>query len=583
MAQRGTVAWGLAVVICVACGSSKNAGQDAGVAQPGGGSGGNSSGGGGNGGAGVTGGRGGSLSTGGRAAAGGGAGGAAAAGGSAADGGAGGAGGAGGTGGTGATTPTIDTSASVLERNKHGSRDGHFVQPSLTKANVLRLASDADFKASFSGAMWASPLYLENGPGGKGVFFAVTTSNDVIALDETSGEVVWMRHLGDSPTSNGVGCGNIHPLGILSTPVIDAETRTIFVAGAIGTNAIARHEVHALSVDDGQERAGWPVDVSTMQFDQLTFNPPPQNQRSALSLVHGVVYVAYGGHVGDCGDYHGWVVAIDGKDPTKRGAWATRGRGEAIWAAGGMASDGESVFAVTGNSTSGVSSRANSDSEQVVRLTGLAAFDRNDANLYFPATWRTMDGADADFGASSPLFFRLPGATPASYLLAIAKDGHLYLLDSANLGGMDGHVVDFSVSSGSMSIRTVPAAYASDGGVNVVFSTVTGAKCPDGSRNAVIMAVRIDAGTPPVPQVAWCAGFSGGETAPIVTTTDGETEPVVWFMDGGKLRAVDAQAGEPLWTSSDSCSGVHKWTSPIAVKGRIIVGGDDHLCAWSVR
>ena len=47
--------------------------------------------------------------------------------------------------------------------------------------------------------MWASPLYLENGPGGKGVFFAVTTGNDVFALDETTGAMVWMHNIGSSP------------------------------------------------------------------------------------------------------------------------------------------------------------------------------------------------------------------------------------------------------------------------------------------------------------------------------------------------------------------------------------------------
>jgi outer membrane protein assembly factor BamB len=469
----------------------------------------------------------------------------------------------------------------VLERNKHASRDGHFVQPMLSKANAAKLATDADFKASFTGNMWASPLYLENGPGGKGAFFAVTTSNDVFALDEAKGNTVWTYHLGDSPMANGVSCGNIHPLGILSTPVIDADARTIFVAGALGTNAIARHEIHAISIDDGKVRPNWPLDVSTLKYDQLQFNPPAQNQRSALSLVNGVVYVAYGGHVGDCGDYHGWVVGVDSKDPSKHGTWATLGRGEAIWAAGGMASDGKDIFAVTGNSTTGVSSRTSSDSEEVVRLNGMAAFDRKDADLFYPGTWRQMDSTDADFGASSPLFLRIPGATPESYVLAIAKDGHMYLLDSAKLGGMGGQVVDFSVSSGNMSIRTVPAAYATSDGVNVVFSTVTGAKCPGGTSGAAIMSVHIAAGAPPKPEVTWCTSFGGGETAPIVTTTDGKSEPIVWFMDQGKLRALDAETGKALWTSSDSCSGVRKWTSPIAVKGRIVVGGDNHLCSWS--
>src|SRR5882724_563493 len=105
---------------------------------------------------------------------------------------------------------------SVLERNNHPSRDGLFLQPKLTTDAVRKFATDAAFVAQFDGAMWASPLYLEKGPAGKGVFFAVTTGNDVVALDETTGAVLWKNNIGDSPTANGVHCGNIHPLGILS-------------------------------------------------------------------------------------------------------------------------------------------------------------------------------------------------------------------------------------------------------------------------------------------------------------------------------------------------------------------------------
>ena len=89
---------------------------------------------------------------------------------------------------------------SVLERNKNPSRDGHFVQPALTKAAAATMSRNTGFAASFAGNMWASPLYIENGPGGTGAFFAVTTGNDVFALDETTGAVKWMRNIGSSPT-----------------------------------------------------------------------------------------------------------------------------------------------------------------------------------------------------------------------------------------------------------------------------------------------------------------------------------------------------------------------------------------------
>jgi hypothetical protein len=492
--------------------------------------------------------------------------------------------GSGGGNGPTAGTSAAPTGASVLERNNHPSRDGHFVQPTLTKAAAATMAKDT-FAANFTGNMWASPLYFENGPGGKGLFFSVTTGNDVFALDEASGAIVWMKHLGDSPTANGVSCGNIHPLGILSTPVIDAASRTIYVAGAIGTTSIARHEVHALAVDDGTERTGWPVDVSKLSAGSLKFAPPPHNQRSALSLVNGIVYVAYGGHVGDCGDYHGWVVGIDAKDPTKTGAWASLGaKGEGIWAAGGMASDGTSVFAITGNNTAGVADHATSDGEEVVRITGLGTFDRADKNLYFPMSWRTMDSQDADFGASSPLYLSIAGATPANYVVAISKDGHMYLLDSANLGGMAGHVVDFSVAMGAMSIRTVPAAYTTAMGTHVVFSADGGARCPAGGPTGkVVMSVLIPPGSPPAPKVAWCATLSGS-AAPIATTTDGQSEAIVWYMSGGKLTGVDGDTGAVVFNGgADTCTAIRQWTSPIAVKGRIVVGGDGHLCSWSVH
>jgi hypothetical protein len=494
--------------------------------------------------------------------------------------------------GAGSTAPLdTDSDASVLERNKHASRDGYFLQPTLTKAMAAKLAKDTGFTASFTGVSdtkatnYASPLYLENGPGGKGAFFAVTSSNDVFALDETTGAVLWMKHLGDSPQQSGAGCGSIKPIGILSTPVIDATARTIFVAGAFGTTAIASHQVHALSVEDGTERTGWPVDVTKLKAGSLAFMPQPQNQRSALSLVGGIVYVAYGGHVGDCGNYHGWVVAIDSKDPTKTGAWATVGQGEAIWAAGGMASDGTSVFAVTGNSTVGATMRANSDGEQVVRLHDLAVFDRSDKNLYFPASWASMDSKDAEFGASSPLYLHMPGSTPENYLLAIAKDGHMYLLDSTNLGGMGGHVVDYAVATaGAMTVRTVPAAYTTASGLHVVFSTSDGSKCPGTAPSGgVVMSVLIAQGAPPVPKVVWCASRSGEETAPIATTSDGLNDAIVWFMSNGKLSGVDGEDGKPVFTGSDSCPNVERWTSPIAVKGRIVVGGDKQLCSWSAH
>ena len=48
----------------------------------------------------------------------------------------------------------------------------------------------------------------------------------------------------------------------------------------------------------GAVKTGWPVDL-TAKVGATNFDPKIDIQRSALSLVNGIVYVAYGGFVGD--------------------------------------------------------------------------------------------------------------------------------------------------------------------------------------------------------------------------------------------------------------------------------------------
>jgi hypothetical protein len=500
-------------------------------------------------------------------------------------------GGQGGPGGAGAQTGSgggpASTANSVYERNNHPSRDGHFLQPTLTKAAAAKMAIDSGFTATFTGSTWASPLYLENGPGGKGIFITVTNGNNVFAVDETTGAMVWMRNIGTAPGRSGAGCGDILPIGIISTPVIDPQTRTIYVAGAVGnTTGITGHQIHALSPDDGTERPGWPIDVTGTTSGGATFTPQPQNQRSALSLVNGILYVAYGGHNGDCGNYRGWVIAVNVADPTQRGAWATGGtRGEGIWAAGGMASDGNGIIAVTGNNLTRTMTHA--DSEEVVRLTGLATVDRtSNANIFYPTSWMNMDTLDADFGASSPVYL----AQPSPMVAAVSKDGILYLIDAHSFGGMNSQLATLTLATGGgMIIHTTPAAYATAQGMHVVLTVNSGAQCTGtGANGKAVISVLIPSGTPLAPRAAWCIPVNnaslGFPASPMATTTDGTSDAVVWFMNGTKLMGVDGDTGDTVFdggVAADACAGVHKWTAPIAVKGRIVVAGDNHLCSWS--
>lgn len=489
---------------------------------------------------------------------------------------------------------------SVNQRGGDSARTSHWVSASLTKANASKMALDATFKANFAGEFASSPLFLAGATPGTGRFYAATTENDVYALDETTGATVWKHNIGayrvNAPTCGGKP--NHH--GILSTPVLDATARVIYVAGAMADN---HHEIHGLSLETGQEVTGFPIDVSKVKAGTLTFNSVDQNQRSALSLVNGILYVSFGGYCGDGGNYHGWVVGVDTKDPTKVGAWATLDRQAAIWAAGGLASDGNGVFAVTGNTASALGTdHSNSDSEEVIRITGLGVGHRDNPNLFLPGEWaEPMNRSDKDFGSSSPAVITVPNSTPSTVLVAPSKPGRVYFMDAANLGGLKGQFADVVVASTTdQSVYTAPSAYTGPSGVHVAISTGIGSVCPGGNGgNGNVMSILMQPGTaadkPPMPKIAWCAKVSTGDTtmhSPISTNSAGSADPIVWMMNGDKLNGFDGETGALVYDSGagatpSTCTGVQKFTAPIAVGGRIVAGGtsggQSHLCSWSVH
>ena len=119
--------------------------------------------------------------------------------------------------------------------------------------------------------------------------------------------------------------------------------------------------------------------------------------------------------------------------PSTMSQWVAGGNGEAIWASGGLASDGTGVFATTGNRTpfGQTPSDPHLDSEEVVRVTGMGTR----ADYFYPTEWKTMDRDDLDFGSVNPVYITVPGATPSNLVAAISKNGLLFLLDAQSLRG----------------------------------------------------------------------------------------------------------------------------------------------------
>jgi hypothetical protein len=471
---------------------------------------------------------------------------------------------------------------SVLGNHRDLERSGHYIVPSLTFAAARRMHRDARFRAPLEGPIYAQPLYWLPVGGGRPLLIAVSERDVAYALDAASGAVTWRRSLG-MPTARGaLPCGNIGPLGITGTPVIDERRAALYLDAVTGgDNAEAvRHLVYALSLKDGAVLPGWPVDVEqALHRAGKSFHARNQNQRGALALVGDRVYVPYGGHFGDCASYRGWVIGIALGDPRDIVSWSTRAAGGGIWAPGGIASDGKALYVTTGNT---MGARDWGDGEALIRLGLDLSYGRQPAEYFAPPDWRALDEADLDLGATNPILFDLPGGKPSALALTLGKDGKAYLLDRHNLGGIGGSLRAVTVARNQ--IHASPAAFPTKDGVYVVFQA-DGAGCP-GGKQGDLTALKITPGAPPDLRVAWCAD-EHGEGAPIVTTTDGRSDPIVWVVGAegdNRLRGFRGDTGEPLFDGGGAAEAmpmVQHFQTPIAAGRHIYVASDSGLYAFA--
>lgn len=487
----------------------------------------------------------------------------------------------------------IDAGASVLQLHKHANRDGVYVEPTLTSAAVATVHIDATFDGSYAqagakGPVYAQPLFVDNGGAGDELI-VVTESNDVLAFD-AAGKVKWHTGpstLGQAAPNSAFGCGNIDPSGITGTPAVDLGTRAMFLQTDVLEGGKPHHKIHSLSIDDGTERPGWPIDVDLIIPGFADAN---QGERGALLVLGDRVFVPFGGRAGDCLPYRGYVVSLPLSSPTAANAavFATKaedaqggGAAGGIWAPTGVSSDGASIFFDTGNAQGTFPMMwTDSYTEGVFRLPPSLAFDATDTTRWFaPMDWRTLDQNDIDISGSGVLIVDAPGVTPSPLAAVLGKDSKLYLLDAANLGGMTPSGL-FATAVAASEIINAPVSYTTTKGTYVAFK----AACPGGGAPTV-NAVPIVAG--PKTGTAWCAGVQGGGS-PMVTTTGGGADTVVWFVSTEgeniapdyKLYGFDGDTGKKL-VSTAAMTPSQRFISPIAAKGRIFVAADDKLFAFT--
>lgn len=330
------------------------------------------------------------------------------------------------------------------------------------------------------GAVYAEPLVVH------GQLIVATEGDSLYSIDPGSGTIGWHRNLGTPVALSTLPCGDIDPLGITGTPAYDPNTNLVYAVAEVTGPA---HILFALDADTGA--VAWSLPVDLPGHDTRT-----QQQRAALGLASGYVYVAFGGLAGDCGQYLGNVVGVstDGSGPMV--SYTVPAQREAgIWSPGGPAIDSSgNLYVPVGN---GSSTGEYDGSDSVVKL----APDLHQLSFFAPAGWADENARDADLGSMTP-------ALLDSGLAVIAgKGGTAYVLNQSELGGIGGEVSSASVCAGfggaAVSGATVflpcnggvaAVGVSPTGQVSVAWTTSTGAGGPPVLGGGLVWTVNISSG-----------------------------------------------------------------------------------------
>lgn len=468
----------------------------------------------------------------------------------------------------------------VLTYHADAAHDGHYPTDGLTWAAAAHLQPDRGFDGRVPGHIYAQPLFWQPRQDVPGRVIVATEDDVVAALDASSGQIVWQTRVGVPVPATALPCTNIDPLGITGTPVIDPTQGAVFFDAVVSGAHGPRHKVFGLRLRDGSVLPSWPIDVG----DALTargvhFVPRDQNQRAALALLDGRVFVGFGGHTGDCGDYHGIVIGLDTTAPRLTATWVSHGRKAGIWAPGGISiADGKLYFA-TGNSERDTSPAAPwDDGVGAFRVTPQLSHSADPHNFFTPGNYATLDDNDLDLGGTMPIAVDLDDGVRR--LLAMGKDGNAYLLDRDNLGGIGGALAVRHVADGS--IIQAPVVFRARGETLVAFRT-PGALCPDGSSTTAVEALVI---SPTGLHPLWCAPMDG-RGIPIVTTAAGGADPIVWVAGAEgdeRLHGFRGDSGQSV-IATGKLPGLRHFVTPMVADGRLYVAGDGRVFAfrWNLR
>ena len=490
--------------------------------------------------------------------------------------------------------------------------------PSIVNTNNFGLL----IKYTVDGYVYTEPLYVPNmvipGQGTHNVVIVATEHDTVYAFDAdgnlgTNGGMLWHTNLGISAlcaNQNVFGaryCGNCYPdivpeVGVTGTPVIDPATGTLYLdvfTREVTTTTNFYHRIHALNITNGQEQSYSPIVVTASvpgtgrdsSGGVMTFNPAQCNERPALTLAGGVLYVAYAGYA-DTDPYHGWVIGYNATNlvqltnyvfnSTPNATVATFGANAAeggIWMGGnGLCVDANTnLYFETGNGSFDGNTGGGNYADSFMKLSTTNKFVLSD--YFTPYNQLTLANADTDLGACGPVL--LPdsaGSTNHPHLIiGTGKSGTLYLLDRDNMGHYNG--TDGVNGNDNNIVQSVIGATAQTWSSPVYFNHQIYLQ----PSSAAMRAFAITNGQITTPAASVATTSFGTYNGGPVVSANGTSNGIVWVLNGAAgtgtevLYAYNAtNISQQLYNSSqlsrDTVGSGIKMTTPTVANGKVYVG-----------
>ncbi len=481
----------------------------------------------------------------------------------------------------------------VLTQHNDNARTGANLQETvLTPRNVNGREFGMLFKREVDDQLYTQPLVVTgvNVAGGLHDLVIVTTVNNSVyafdANDATALKPFWHVNFGtpaDLHDAN-FGCLDINgKMGIIGTPVVDAQKKIIYVVALTRVAGGFLQRLHALDVVTGTDLSMSPVPIVAPAFDPLM-----QNQRPALALANGKVYVGYASHC-DQQPYHGFLFAFDASTLQQRAVFNTSpsGEGASIWQSGQAPAIDEAgnIFVVTGN---GTWDGAASWSESFLRLNP----DLKLLDWFTPTNHEHLDKVDNDLDSSGATL--IPGT---QIVVGGGKEGVLYALDAQHLGHLgDEHALEHFQATASHLHSLVYWNSANHGGLLYVW----------GQRDrAKVYAVKdgVVGSTPSMTRPEVNQGHPG---AMLSLSANGDHDGILWAAihatgdswhesRPGILHAYDAEdISHELWNSlqipsRDDCGNYSKMAPPTIANGKVYLAsfganntGTGQMCVYGL-